>query len=180
MTVLGIDPGNKLTGWGVVEMQGPTSFHHLGHGVLRPPARTDGDSHTHALWLATATQELVREYQPSRIGVEDSFVGANMRTSSSIAEARGALLAGLGSCPDSLSYLTSPATIKRTVCGNGNASKKDVILAVQQLLNLPEAPLSDAADALAVAIYTTLDSVQLSVPVRKRGRTRGSSRYPGW
>lgn len=149
MTVLGIDPGTAACGYGVVSQTG---------GRLEAVAL--GSWHTRAstrpeLRLKTIHDtviDLIRQFDPAAVAIEESFVGADARTALSVGQARGAVLvaaarAGVG-C---IEY--APAHVKQAVCGYGRAEKAQVQRMVQAILRLDVPPASShEADALAVAI----------------------------
>jgi crossover junction endodeoxyribonuclease RuvC len=147
--VLGIDPGVANTGYGVV------AAHHgrlmaLDGGVVETAPRRDAGAR-----LATVFErvgELMDEYRPDALALEDVYFGANARSAFAVGQARGVVMLAAGRRGIACSSYT-PQQVKGAVCGNGRAPKDQVQRMVQTLLALPELPRPDhAADALAVAI----------------------------
>jgi crossover junction endodeoxyribonuclease RuvC len=149
MVVLGIDPGTASTGFGVVEGVG-SRLRSLDGGVIAtaagvPLERRLADIHARV-------GELLDEYAPDAVAIEELYFGANARTAFAVGQARGVVLlaAGQRGIP-TRSY--TPQQVKGAVCGSGRADKGQVARMVAQLLGLPELPHPDhASDALAVAI----------------------------
>lgn len=149
MVVVGIDPGTASTGYGVVEGSG-ARLRALDGGVIAtrpgvPLERRLADIHTRV-------GELLDEFQPGALAVEELYFGANVRTAFAVGQARGVVLLAAGSRGvPARSY--TPQQVKGAVCGSGRADKGQVARMVGQLLRLDALPTPDhAADALAVAI----------------------------
>jgi crossover junction endodeoxyribonuclease RuvC len=104
------------------------------------------------LTIFTAVQELIAEYAPDAVALEESFVGADARIALSVGQARGAVLVAASSAGVACAEY-APARVKQAVCGYGRADKAQVGKMVRAILALDEVPRPDhAADALAVAI----------------------------
>jgi crossover junction endodeoxyribonuclease RuvC len=148
-TVLGIDPGLRLCGWGVV--RGGARPEYLACGVIRP--RTRDSLALRLRFLHEGIGELIAHYEPDEVAIEDPFVGALAPASAlAIGQARAmALLAGAETGLEVALY--APAAVKSSVSGYGASDKRQVQSMVRLLLGLTSDPEpSDAADALAVAI----------------------------
>ena len=147
MRVLGVDPGSSATGWALVVVEG-NRYRLEKHGVVRPR----GDQRARRLAdLDRRFTEVVTMVSPDCAAVESSFSGRNPKSSLSLAEGRGVILAALGrSGIDVESY--SPAQVKSAIVGYGNAQKRQVGYMVTRLLSLAKEPPADAADAIAVAL----------------------------
>jgi crossover junction endodeoxyribonuclease RuvC len=149
MLVLGIDPGTASTGFGVVRATG-SRLDSVDTGVISTRAgialeRRLADIHARV-------GELLDEYRPAALAIEDLYFGVNVRTAFAVGQARGVVLlaAGQRGIP-TRSY--TPQQVKGAVCGNGRAAKDQVGRMVARLLGLAAVPTPDhAADALAVAI----------------------------
>ncbi len=148
MRILGIDPGSSVTGYGVVERVG-AGIEHRAHGTLRFP-RTHAQHQRLAAIYAGVTQ-WVAEARPDVAVVEKIFVSASPRSALILGQARGAALAALGSAGIPVREY-APQELKRSVTGNGSASKRQVQAMVRRLLTLETTPAADAADALALAL----------------------------
>lgn len=149
-TVLGIDPGTAITGYGIVGETTQGDFVLLACGVFR----TDAGQlmHLRLLELFQDMQALLTEFSPDEVAVEKLFFGRNVTTAITVGQARGAVLvaAALAGLPV-VEY--TPAEVKQAVTGYGNADKQQVQEMVKQLLHLATAPSpDDAADGVAIAI----------------------------
>jgi crossover junction endodeoxyribonuclease RuvC len=149
VVVLGIDPGTAHTGFGVVISRGQT-LAALDGGVIG--TGPDAPLERRLAQIHGRVYDLISEYRPGAVAVEDLFFGQNVRTAFAVGQARGAVMlsAGLAGVP-CFSY--TPQAVKQAVCGSGRAAKGQVQRMVGMLLSLTEPPRDDhAADALAVAI----------------------------
>ena len=149
MRILGVDPGTRVCGYGVIEASSQRSYRYIECGVIEPPKSSSMESRLGdiARWLT----EIVTELRPAVIAVEDCFSHKNVRSTMAIAQARGTVMAvaGLAGLPV-FSY--APRFVKRSVTGRGAATKEQVARMIQALLDLKTLPSSDAADALAMAM----------------------------
>jgi crossover junction endodeoxyribonuclease RuvC len=153
MRVLGIDPGSRKTGWGVVDVSG-SSVVHVDNGVLF--LDDSADLTIRLTDLAHRLNDVITTYAPDRAAVEDVFVQKGARSALILGQARGCALTTMGLRGLSVtSYPTS--VVKQRVTGGGQAGKEQVAAMVTTLLGLPEYPFEDAADALAVALTAALD-----------------------
>jgi len=145
---IGIDPGSRFTGYGVIEGDG-RRLHHIASGVIRiRPQLTFPDR------LKVIYEELVsviEDLQPLCMAVEEVFIAKNVRSALLLGHARGAaILAGVNSGLALFEY--SPLQIKQAVVGYGRAEKDQVQNMVQHLFGIREPLNANASDALAVAI----------------------------
>lgn len=156
MLVLGIDPGTAVTGYGVVrgERLGTPSL--IECGVIRTKAREPLPARLQDIYDGVA--ELIRTHKPDTLAVEDVFYAHNVRTTIVLGHARGViLLAGQQAGIEIVEY--PPAEIKKTIVGNGAATKAQVQYMVTRLLRLKSAPTpSDAADGVAAALTCVMSS----------------------
>ena len=148
MRILGVDPGTRRCGYGVIEAsQGKLRY--VECGVIVPPSR---DPLARRLAdLAASLAEVIAELSPEVVAVEDVFHGIDARAALTLGHARGVVLAQAGAA-HLVVHAYAPATVKKSVAGHGAAAKEQVSRVVQALLSLKKAPLVDATDALAVAI----------------------------
>jgi crossover junction endodeoxyribonuclease RuvC len=151
--VLGIDPGTAACGYGIVQ-EGGGRLRAIAHGCWSTPA-----GQAPALRLKTIYDEvadLIAEYAPDAVAIEESYVGADARIALSVGQARGAVLvAAANARVECAEY--APARVKQTICGYGRAEKAQVQRMVKSILALSELPTPNhAADALAVAICHAL------------------------
>jgi crossover junction endodeoxyribonuclease RuvC len=149
MLVLGIDPGTASTGYGLVRSAG-SRLQALAQGVIetRPAVAIE----RRLAQIHGRVCELLDEYAPDAVAVEELYFGANVQTAFAVGQARGVILLAAGQRGvASRSY--TPQQVKGAVCGNGRADKDQVARMVARLLGLAAVPTpSHAADALAVAI----------------------------
>ncbi len=148
MRMLGIDPGLRSTGWGVIDVDGSRLIH-VAHGVVK--------SDRAASLAARLTQiheglcAVVERYRPLSAAVEETFVNKNPKSTLALGQARGvALLAPAQAGLEVSEYATN--LIKKSVVGSGHADKRQIAAMVHRLLPGCLTDSSDAADALAVAI----------------------------
>ena len=145
--ILGVDPGSRITGWGVIEIIGTRSLP-IAHGRIRCEG---SELPPRLLQIFTELGEVIREYQPQETAIEEVFVNRNIASALVLGQARGAAICALADAGLSVAEY-APAQIKSAVVGNGRAEKLQVQHMVKVLLNLREAVVADAADALAVAL----------------------------
>jgi len=148
MRVLGIDPGSRRTGWGVVQLEG-TRLHPMGAGTIAVPEKLPLAKRLHM--IHQGLEQVIAEHQPEVVAVEEIFFAKYANAALKLGHARGvALLVAAESELEVHEY--PPAVVKRTVVGRGAADKTQVGRLITALLGLKEPPEEDAADALAVAI----------------------------
>ena len=148
MRILGIDPGSRVTGYGVIVANGRD----VGFGACGT-FRTAGeaDFSSRLLVIFRDLREVIATHEPEVAAVEDMFVDRNPRSALKLGQARGAAL--VAALDSGLTVFDYPArTVKQTVAGYGRADKEQVQHMVRSLLELDAVPSPDAADALAVAI----------------------------
>jgi crossover junction endodeoxyribonuclease RuvC len=145
--ILGIDPGSRATGYGVVEVEG-SRLARVAGGVIRPGAELLSER---LACIASTLDGVVERTAPRSAALESVFAARNPRSALMLGQARGAALVacGLAGLPTA-EY--APAQVKRAVVGYGAASKEQVQRMVQRLLGLASPPPADEADALAVAL----------------------------
>ena len=148
MRVLGLDPGLRHTGWGVIEAAG-NRLSHVGDGVVHAP--TDRPLAERLVALFRQLGDILEQYRPDEAEVEETFVNKNAASTLKLGVARGvALLAPAERGLPVAEY--SANMIKKSVVGAGHAEKAQVQLMVRRLLPGCLIAEADAADALAVAI----------------------------
>ena len=146
--ILGVDPGLRITGFGVIEKRG-NALAYLASGCIKTDAK---DSLPKRLGTIHAgLSELVAHYQPDQAVVEIVFVNVNPQSTLLLGQARGAAIAALVAGGVDVAEYTA-LQVKQAVVGNGHADKIQVQHMVRRLLALPGEPSPDAADALACAI----------------------------
>ncbi len=148
MRVLGLDPGLRTTGWGIIDMDG-NRLSHVADGVVRSDDRLALAERL--VQLHQGVRAVIARWHPAEAAVEQTFVNKNPESTLKLGQARGAVL--LAPALDGLPVGEyAPATVKQAVVGSGRAAKEQVGMMVRTLL--PGCPVEspDAADALAVAI----------------------------
>lgn len=164
MRVAGIDPGLAATGYGIIERTG-NRITPLKWGVIRSGT---GSLPDRLRFIHSKLAEILSEFKPARVGVEDIFTGRNPRSALLMGHARGVILLAAGDDSRIVEQF-APRTIKQAVVGQGNASKEQVRFMVYSILGISGEKIPiDASDALAVAVCCLLrDSSPLNV-LRKR------------
>lgn len=148
MRVLGIDPGSRRTGWGIVQLEG-TRLRHIDAGTIALSAQLPLPQRLRLIHEELAA--IIKTHQPDAVAVEEIFFAKHPNAALKLGHARGvALLVAAESEVGVHEY--PPAIVKRTIVGRGAADKLQVGRLVTALLGLAATPQEDAADALAVAI----------------------------
>jgi crossover junction endodeoxyribonuclease RuvC len=147
LRILGIDPGLRVTGYGVIDKQGQ-SLMYVASGVVRTG---DGELPGRIQTIFAGIGEILATYQPEAAAVEKVFVNVNPQSTLLLGQARGAAIAALTHAGQPVFEYTA-LQVKQAVVGNGHADKQQVMHMVKRLLNLAGEPSTDAADALACAI----------------------------
>ena len=148
MILLGIDPGTRFTGYGVIEITGRAP-QHLDNGLIVTQAKATMPQRLAEIFSKVTS--LIREFKPSEVAIEDIFVAKNARSSLKLGLARGIVM--LGAAQANFRVLKyPPASVKNTVAGFGQAGKDQMSKMVRLQLKLKETPEENAADALAVAL----------------------------
>ena len=149
LTVIGIDPGSRNTGWGIVcETSGVLSL--IDCGVIRPPAK--GAFADRLAYIFRELRRVINLYHPSEAAIEQVFGGVNPATALKLGQARGVACAACASFDLPVSDY-EPRSVKKTLVGVGGADKEQVAFMVGRLLNRrPDGWALDTTDALGVAI----------------------------
>lgn len=145
--VLGIDPGSRKTGFGLIE-SGRYHPSYLVSGVIRVE-KYSGAERLKNIYLSVT--QLIEQYQPDVMAVEKVFVYKNPKSAITLGQARGVILCA-ASMHDIPIMEYTPTQVKSTIVGKGHANKQQVQYMVQHLLKLTSLPQEDAADALACAL----------------------------
>ena len=148
MTILGIDTSLRSTGYGVLSVEG-TRMRAIDFGNIRNAPKLPLTGCLKAIHAKVA--ELIEAHRPDVMAIESVIYGKNAGTMLVLGEARGAVLTAAADAGLPV-YEYEPRRMKKSVCGNGLAEKEQIQRMVKVLLNLPELPQNDAADALGLAI----------------------------
>ncbi|MGC6403693.1 MAG: crossover junction endodeoxyribonuclease RuvC [Candidatus Comchoanobacterales bacterium] len=147
MSIIGIDPGSRVTGWGILrEEQG--RFHYCGSGIIRLP---NADFAIRMAKLYEELSQVMKEFKPEYAAVESLFVHKNANSALKLGHARGVILLACQHQGIPVSEY-APRLIKQAVSGYGHADKKQVMSCVELLVNHKKDWVSDESDALAMAI----------------------------
>ncbi|MBD3585125.1 crossover junction endodeoxyribonuclease RuvC [Salinimonas sp. HHU 13199] len=172
MIILGIDPGSRITGYGLIaRKQGKLVY--VGSGCIRLKAEQLPER---LAQIYTSVSEIIRQYQPQQFAIEQVFMARNPDSALKLGQARGAAIVAATQASLPVAEY-SARQIKQAVVGKGSAEKTQVQHMVRHLLDLPGTPQADAADALAVALchaHSEQSLVKLAGQARKtvRGRLR--------
>ena len=153
MRILGIDPGLRSAGWGVVSLsQG--RLQHISDGAIRPnPRHSDADR---LMVIYHGLSEVIADYQPDFAAIEEIFVAKSARSALRLGMARGVGILACGAAQLAVNEIAARA-VKKAVVGTGTASKEQIQDMVTRLLQV-SACNADAADALAIAIAASNDA----------------------
>ncbi len=170
--ILGIDPGSRVTGYGVIHQRGRQLIY-LGSGCIRT---TQKDLPSRLKQIYAGVSEIILQFKPDVFAIEQVFMAKNADSALKLGQARGsAIVAAVNA--DLPVYEYAARLIKQAVVGTGAADKAQVQHMVQQMLSLSAKPQSDAADALGVAIChantnKTLLALAGKATSAKKGRYR--------
>lgn len=148
MRVLGIDPGSRRTGWGVVHLEG-TRLRHVAAGTIVAPEKLPLERRLRLIHEELG--RIIEAHAPDAVAVEEIFFAKYANAALKLGHARGVALLAAAQLEIAV-HEYPPAIVKRTVVGRGSAEKRQVGRLVTALLGLDSPPEEDAADALAVAI----------------------------
>ena len=169
--ILGIDPGSRITGFGIIELEG-RKLNYVQSGCIRAG---DGEFASRLKTIFDGVREVIEIYGPTEVAIEQVFMHRNPDSALKLGQARGAAICAVMSMGLTISEYT-PSEIKKATVGKGNAAKEQVQHMVQALLKLPGMPQADAADALAVALCHNHTSQTLRHLEGVRGTRRGRYR----
>ncbi len=145
--ILGIDPGSRITGFGVLERHG-LRVNYIDSGCIRAG---EGEFVPRLKVIFDGVRDLIRIYAPQELAIERVFMHRNPDSALKLGQARGAALCA-ALAEGLLIHEYTPAEIKQAIVGRGQATKEQIQHMIQALLELPGTPQADAADALAVAL----------------------------
>ena len=146
--ILGLDPGLRRTGWGVIAVEG-SRLSWVAHGVIAPPEKAPFSERLLALFQGVCA--IVSEHRPDEAAIEETFVNVNAASTLKLGHARAASLIAPAQAGLSVAEY-APTEVKKALVGTGRAEKGQVAFMVRRLLPACGEVSADAADALAVAI----------------------------
>ena len=148
MRIIGIDPGLRCTGWGIIDFDG-NHLHHIGNGVCKSISSKDLSARLLELYLQL--KEVIRVHEPTCAAVENTFVSKDAAGTLKLGQARGiALLTPAEAGLPVFEY--APNTVKKTVVGVGHADKAQIAHMIRMQLPTAVVESSDASDALGIAL----------------------------
>ena len=167
--ILGIDPGSRVTGYGIIESDGVRSTY-VSSGCIRA---SDSEFPARLKTIFDGVAAVVGEFTPDEIAIEQVFVSKSVQSALKLGQARGAALAAALARSLPVSEY-APNAIKRAVTGQGHADKVQVQHMVRVLMRLSQPLAADAADALAVALCHAHSNPVMSrnEAIRQMGRRR--------
>lgn len=148
MLVLGVDPGSRVTGFGLVEKKN-NEIIHVHSGMIKPPGKRPFYKKIHKIFESMV--EIMEQHQPHQLAIEDMFYAKNAQSSLKLGHARGAVLIAAVQCGIPI-FEYSPLEIKKSVVGYGRADKEQVQSMVKIILRMNAILSLDTSDALATAI----------------------------
>lgn len=172
--ILGIDPGSRFTGYGVIKQQGRT-YTYLGSGCIKALSQGE-DLGSRLQTIFAGVSEIIMQFKPDMFAIEQVFMAKNPDSALKLGQARGAaIVAATNNGLVIAEY--SARQIKQAVVGTGAADKSQVQHMVKAILKLPGTPQADAADALAVALchansHQSLEKLVGQAKKTVRGRLR--------
>jgi crossover junction endodeoxyribonuclease RuvC len=171
MRVLGIDPGSRITGYGIVDQNG-NKLVHVDNGAIFTDKAADFPGRLKKIF--DGLSEVIAQYRPDEVAIENIFFSTNVQSALKLGQARGAaIVAAVNAGLPVAEY--SALQVKQAVVGRGRAEKGQVQKMLKALLGLPETAQADASDALAVAVCHInsygLKQLTGSAAVAKRQKT---------
>ena len=168
MRVLGIDPGSRITGYGIIDKEGNRLIH-VDNGAIFTDSGKDFPLRLQRIYRGLT--EVIERYGPDAMAVENIFFATNVQSALKLGQARGAaIVAGVNAGLPVFEY--TALQVKQAVVGHGRADKQQVQRMIKALLNLPEIAQEDASDALAAAVC---HAHSVGMHKRMMSKGRGSS-----
>ncbi|MDN3682390.1 crossover junction endodeoxyribonuclease RuvC [Vibrio tapetis subsp. quintayensis] len=170
--ILGIDPGSRITGYGVIRQQG-RHLHYLGSGCIRT---SHDDLPSRLKQIFAGVSEIITQFQPDVFAIEQVFMSKNADSALKLGQARGAAIVAAVNA-DLPVHEYAARLIKQAVTGTGGADKSQVQHMVMNMLKLPGKPQADAADALGVAIcHANTNKTLIALAGKATGAKKGRYR----
>ena len=168
MRVLGIDPGSRITGYGIVDQLG-NRLVHVDNGAIFTDSATDFAGRLKQIFEGLSG--VIAQYRPDQVAVENIFFSTNVQSALKLGQARGAAIVAAVHAGLPVAEYTA-LQVKQAVVGQGRAEKGQVQKMLKALLGLPEIAQADASDALAVAVchihsHALLQQAGPAVPKRQ-------------
>ncbi|MGF1762920.1 crossover junction endodeoxyribonuclease RuvC [Aliivibrio kagoshimensis] len=170
--ILGIDPGSRITGYGVIKQNGRQLIY-LGSGCIRT---SEKELPGRLKQIYAGVSEIITQFQPDEFAIEQVFMSKNADSALKLGQARGsAIVAAVNA--DLPVYEYAARLIKQAVTGSGSADKAQVQHMVTSMLKLPAQPQADAADALGAAIcHANVNKTLVALAGKASGAKKGRYR----
>lgn len=171
--ILGIDPGSRQTGYGIIDSDKNHSIH-IDSGCIYVKGETFADR---LGYIFKQISEIISEYQPVELSIEQVFVNKNVDSALKLSQARAAVICAAVNAGLKVSEY-APKAVKSAVVGTGSASKEQVQHMMSMLLKLEKGLQADQADALGIALCHAHNrglAGKIALPSRKRSSTRWTS-----
>ncbi|UFS69090.1 crossover junction endodeoxyribonuclease RuvC [Geomonas sp. RF6] len=162
MIILGIDPGSRITGYGLISKQGNRLIH-LDNGAIFTQSAKEFPERLAKIYSGLSV--IIDEFKPDAVAVENVFLAKNAQSALKLGQARGAAIVAAVSAGLPVFEYTA-LQVKQAVVGTGRAEKVQVQQMIKALLNLPEIAQEDASDSLAVAICHAHSSAMNAIRMR--------------
>lgn len=148
MIILGIDPGSRLTGYGIIQKQ-ESHLTHIDNGLIKLNEKAPLTSRLVVLF--NEVQKIIKTFSPEILALENIFYSKNIQSTLKLGHARGSIIVAAGLLGLKIFEYT-PLAVKQAITGYGGAGKEQIQKMVKTLLKLPQIAEENASDALAVAI----------------------------
>jgi len=148
MIIMGIDPGSRITGYGIISKEGNRLIH-VDNGAIFTQSAEDFPQRLQQIFAGLS--EVIAQYRPEAVAVESVFLAKNAQSALKLGQARGAAIVA-AVCVGLPVFEYTALQVKQAVVGSGRAEKVQVQQMIKVLLHLPEIAQEDASDALAVAV----------------------------
>lgn len=167
--ILGIDPGSRKTGYGIIDSDGNTSLH-IDSGCIH----VKGEDFPQRLgYIFQHVSDIIQQYQPTELSIEQVFVNKNADSALKLGQARGAAICAAVQAGLKV-HEYAPKAVKSAVVGSGNASKEQVQHMMSMLLKLEKGLQEDQADALGIALcHAHNRQINGKIPMPGRRRSKG-------
>ena len=157
--ILGVDPGSRVTGFGLIETDGQRMVH-IRHGVI--DVSDEPDFSARLGLLSESFREILKKHRPHAMSLEKIFLGKNADSAFKLGHARGVLMAEAALAKVSVNEYAA-RQVKKGVTGSGASSKEETQIVVQNLLGIHGIQRIDASDALALACYHAFETRKASL-----------------
>ena len=157
MVILGIDPGINSVGYGIIKVQDHNNIHYMTSGLIK--TTINDPLQTRLAIIAKKVEEIIAQFSPNAIGMEEVFINKNPVSSIKLCHARGAIMSVIGKAGCTFVEM-SPNSVKKIVTGSGHADKSQILYMVKLIIkNVKDGITHDESDALAVAYSLSINKM---------------------